>query len=83
MFSSSAEFNNFSKVLDVVEPKNRMSQEFLSKDVALSVCSDLCTQTIMLIDDAPFNLIPLEGMLESKSIFSAKFNNGKDAVRCF
>jgi CheY-like chemotaxis protein len=37
----------------------------------------------MLIDDAPFNLIPLEGMLEMKSIQSAKFNNGSEAISYF
>lgn len=37
----------------------------------------------MLIDDAPFNLIPLEGMLQAKNILTANFNNGSEAISCF
>lgn len=37
----------------------------------------------MLIDDAPFNLIPLEGILLFRGIQVTKFENGFDAIRCF
>ena len=37
----------------------------------------------MLIDDVPFNLIPLEVMLESHSITVQSFYNGQDAISYF
>jgi hypothetical protein len=38
----------------------------------------------MLVDDAPFNLIPLEEMLkENFGITSVQFTRGFDAVSCF
>ena len=37
----------------------------------------------MLVDDAPFNLIPLEGILEMKSILCSKFHDGYTAISCF
>jgi len=28
----------------------------------------MCSQQVLMVDDVPFNLIPLEGMLEAKDI---------------
>lgn len=48
------------------------------------VCGELCSQTVLLIDDNLYNLLPLIGMLEERfNIRSACFDNGKDAVTCF
>ena len=47
-------------------------------------CGDLCSVSIMLVDDNPFNLIPLEGMIEhSLGLKTVKFLNGFDAISCF
>ena len=39
---------------------------------------------VMLVDDNPFNLIPLEGILnENLGIQTVAFENGFEAISCF
>ena len=40
----------------------------LEHDLAMEVCSEICKKTVLLCDDQPFNLIPLEGMLDDLNI---------------
>ena len=37
----------------------------------------------MLVDDNPFNLIPLESMLATLGIDTVSFENGFEAISCF
>ena len=48
----------------------QMPSYSLQKQVVLNnkVCSEMCSQQVLMVDDVPFNLIPLEGMLEAKDI---------------
>lgn len=57
----------------------------LSKEQQLSqsVCSDLCTTTVLLCDDEDFNLLPLQMMLKDVGIVSQAFETGTKAVNCF
>ena len=41
------------------------------------VCGELCGQTVLVIDDNEFNLLPIIGMLEERfNIKAAFFDNG-------
>lgn len=57
----------------------------LKSEVTLGnqVCSDLCTTTVLMCDDVPYNLLPLEVMLTELEIASRSFESGLDAVKCF
>ncbi len=52
-------------------------------NIASRVCSDLCSKNIILCDDIPFNLYPLESMLSDMGIDSVSFESGDKAVKCF
>ena len=47
------------------------------------MCSEMCRQQVLMVDDVPFNLIPLEGMLEAKDIKFTSCFTGREAVRLF
>lgn len=43
-------------------------------------CTDLCIKSVILCDDMPYNLIPLETMLLDLGIESISFESGAEAV---
>ena len=43
----------------------------------------MCSQQVLMVDDVPFNLIPLEGMLKAKDIKFTSCFKGREAVRLF
>ena len=50
----------------------------------LSVCSEFCKDTVLLIDDNAFNyMIFKEVLKDSFNINSTCFERGKEAVDCF
>ncbi len=50
----------------------------------LSVCSNLCLETVILIDDNDYNLIPLKAMIQDKfRIKCTLFDNGFETVQCY
>lgn len=56
----------------------------LYKSINLNVCSELCKDTVMLIDDNAFNFMILkEVLMETFNINSTCFERGKEAVECF
>jgi CheY-like chemotaxis protein len=47
-------------------------------------CSAICSATVLLVDDNPFNLVPLEHMLrDTFKIESVSFESAKEALDCY
>jgi len=44
--------------------KKRSKTVILNIKTLNDICSDLCFKTVLLCDDVPYNLIPLEVMLQ-------------------
>lgn len=70
--------------LDVGKKAFRFQQIQKTQKLFYQQCTDFCLPTVMLVDDNPFNLIPLEGILnQNLGISSVSFENGFDAISCF
>lgn len=43
----------------------------------------MCTHQVLMVDDVPFNLIPLEGILDSQGLKYSSVFEGAEAVKLF
>lgn len=47
------------------------------------VCSEICDHEVLMVDDVPFNFIPLQMFLQEKDLNSTAVNSGTEAIRLY
>ena len=47
------------------------------------LCNEICSHRVLMVDDVPFNLVPLESFLDDRRVSYTSVFSGAKAVQLF